>query len=413
MTLVQNNFYKAIRVVSPMFDGEEKKDQDRAAWWPAALSACLCDGVTSSPFSAEAAELVCRFSPVIFSDNNININLKPICDLLMTLRNEKLHTKINLPPHISEQMQQMLQQVAQENIKSSFQTTLVAAKFVPEDIAVVTSVIRCGDSMFLAFSRDGEILTASPLNDKTPKPMPEQTRENISTLKPFYEISFGPGDELIAKVLGTSSEHPHVAAEAGIKETFMDNWFLCAVVDKCNSQVNKDILPQYCAVQLMYRELLLVPRYLIGAVVKAGSYVRFRYSSAIRMVKSAGTLPRPITFQQCGSTTAVLPDNFYNGQWTYFQDRFPLDAHFVLASDGFFSCFKDSACLWSWLVNHRQYLQDEKGRIHIMEELHKHLHREHSDDDISFVWVYPQGTFGKSSEFQNDLEKDGEIHNAG
>jgi serine/threonine protein phosphatase PrpC len=413
MTLAQNNFYTATRVVSPMTDGEEKKDQDRAAWWPAALTASMCDGVTSSPFSAEAAELVSQFSPVIFSDNNININLKLICDLLMTLRNEKLQTKITTPSHISEQMQQMLQQVAQENIKSSFQTTLVGAKFVLEDIAVVTSVIRCGDSMFLAFSPDGEVLAASPLNDKTPKPVQEQTRENISTFKPFYDIGFGPGDELIARVLGPGSDYLQVAAGAGIKETFMDNWFLCAVVDKCNSQVNKDSLPEYCAVQLMYRELLLVPRYLVGAIVKAGSYVRFHYSPAIRMVKSAGTLPRPITFQQSGSTTAVLPDHFYTGQWTYFRDRFPLDAHFVLASDGFFNCFKDSACLWSWLINHRQCLQDDQERINIMEELHKHLHREHSDDDISFVWVYPQETFGKSSEFQNDLEKDGEIHNAG
>ena len=56
MTTVNNTYLNVITVVSPMYDGADKKDQDRAVWFPVNQTACVCDGVTSSPFAAEAAE---------------------------------------------------------------------------------------------------------------------------------------------------------------------------------------------------------------------------------------------------------------------------------------------------------------------------------------------------------------------
>jgi hypothetical protein len=79
--------YAAIVVVSPLVHGEDKKDQDRARFFEPGQSACLCDGVTSSPDSAQAAELVTSFAPTLFQ-GNVAERLGVLCDLLMALRQE-------------------------------------------------------------------------------------------------------------------------------------------------------------------------------------------------------------------------------------------------------------------------------------------------------------------------------------
>lgn len=72
------------------------------------------------------------------------------------------------------------------------------------------------------------------------------------------------------------------------------------------------------------------------------------------------------------------------------QDRFALDTHFVLTSDGFYGCFENPADLWSWLIRHREGLQDPPERQELLDALHHTLQEGHSDDDISFVWVFPR-----------------------
>src|SRR4051812_5372632 len=46
--------------------GAPGRDQDRAAWHPGACVGAVADGVTTSPRSAVAAEVVCREAPALF-----------------------------------------------------------------------------------------------------------------------------------------------------------------------------------------------------------------------------------------------------------------------------------------------------------------------------------------------------------
>jgi len=109
MTLINNNHYRGIAVISPMYDGEEKKDQDRAVWYDASQTACLCDAVTSSPYEVEAADLAIIFSLVFFSGGVKSI-LRTLCNLLIALRAEKLHSEIHLPNDRPASMQAILRE---------------------------------------------------------------------------------------------------------------------------------------------------------------------------------------------------------------------------------------------------------------------------------------------------------------
>ena len=64
--MVKKSNYTAITVISPLVDGTEKKDQDRAQWYEPGQIAALSDGVTTSLYSQNAAEIVTLFIPSIF-----------------------------------------------------------------------------------------------------------------------------------------------------------------------------------------------------------------------------------------------------------------------------------------------------------------------------------------------------------
>ncbi len=391
MASAQNNYYKAIKVVSPMYDGQDKKDQDRAVWFPTALSGCICDGVTSSPFSADAAEIVAQFSPALFLDNS-NYTLKILCDHLMLQRAEKVNSKIGISLSGQPQLQEIMQEVALEKNKSCYQTTIVAVKFVPDSKAITASVIRCGDSAFFAFASDGELLTTLPSDNEKHKQEEKQVCQNTQLSQLSDGMSLLPGDEILARVVCCCSSYPSIAEKLGIKKAHMNNWFVCSVVDKCSTNSVKGKLVNQ---RLRHDELLLVPKYLAGTAMRAGDniYVRFPYSCQIRRVNSVSNTVGTVDFKRLSSATAVLPDHFYTGDWIYYQDLFPLDANFVLSSDGFYTCFKDSSCLWTWLNSNKQDLQDPQKQIAAMDELHSRLSIRCGDDDISFLWIYPAKPF--------------------
>lgn len=365
-----------------MYDGQEAKNQDRAVWYPSIQTACECDGVTSSPFSAEAAELITNFSPALFPDN-IPSRLRVICDLLTFRRNEKIDSTFNLPQQISPSMQKMLQNAVQQKIMHSFQTTMVAANFVTED-QVVARVIRCGDSIFIAFDSSGQLLTSSPSNTK----VSEVKKAHRGDISSQCNIDFGPGDEMLAKVLCTVSNQPQLGMRLGIDTKYMNNWLLCTALDRC-SRNSKEIVTKESSINLKNGDYMIVPKYLTGTVINTEfcNYIRFPYSRTIRFLNN---LPENVDFKQHGSATFVLPDHFYTGNWTYFQDRFPLDTNFVLATDGFYNCFNNSEDMWLWLNKHRENLKSTRRQELLMKMLHHNLHKKHGDDDISFVWVYPK-----------------------
>lgn len=396
MTPIRDYHYQAITIISPMYDGEEKKDQDRAVWFEASQTACVCDGVTSSPYAVEAADLVTVFSPAIFSDD-VKGRLRAVCDLLTALRAEKLHSEIHVPSDVPVGMQGMLQDAARQSIEHSHQTTLVAARFTLQNRAVMASVVRCGDGMFLGFDSKGQLLTASPANPNTQGCSAANSALEQAGAKFSRGITFGAGDELLAKVLGTLTRYPRIAEKLRIQPEHRTKWLVCRVLDKCSGCTASSSSQKGQILHLGYGERVVVPRYLAGRAIQIGSnhYVSFLYSRTIRTIKHRA---QAVNFHKYGAVTAVLPDHFYTGNWTYFRDRFPADAQFVLGSDGFYGCFKDAPELWCWLNRHKQDIQNREQRKLVLNGLHEKLRKERSDDDISFVWVYPRRLGERSSQ---------------
>ncbi|MHC4799407.1 MAG: hypothetical protein ACYTF1_22460 [Planctomycetota bacterium] len=383
----KDHYYKAIAIVSPMCDGEEQKDQDRAVWFEESQTACVCDGVTSSPYAVEAADLVTLFSPAIFLDD-VEVRLRAICDLLTIFRAEKLRSDILVSNSVPTTAQEMIQNAARQSIENSYQTTLVAARFTLQAGVVGASIVRCGDSMFLGFDSRGQLLIASPENLNPQKCSIANKTRRLSGAKLSEGITFGPGDELLSIVLGTLEQYPRIADRICIQPEHHTKWLVCQTLDRCTAYTGINNPQEGQFLHLWCGDCLVVPSYLVGRAVQIGSkhYINVPYSRAIRKVKNYAQV---LDFHRHSTVTAVLPDHFYTGGWTYFQDRFPVDAQFILGSDGFYECFKDPASLWQWLNKHKQDIRNPKQIKLLLNGLHQRLRQEHSDDDISFVWVYP------------------------
>ena len=388
MARVNDHYCRAISVVSPMYDGEEKKDQDRAVWFESSQTACVCDGVTSSPYSAEAAELVSQFSRFMFSDD-VEGSARTISGLLNSLRAEKLRSGINLPDDVPATMQGMLLEAARRRLKQSHQTTAVAAQFAFQNGAVRAKLFICGDSMFLGFDSAGQLLTSFPPDLKRPASSAVKSICNPSGARRLIESGFAAGDEILAKVLGKLTKYPLAAERLRIGAEHRTKWIVCRVLDKCGNGTDKEDLKEKQILTLSYGERIVVPRYLVGSPLGVGSscYVSFPCS---RMIRTARSRVKAVNLNKHGAVTAVLPDHFYTGDWTYSQDRFPPDAQFILATDGFYGCFKDPSELWSWLQGNKHEIQSPEKRVSLLEGLHKKLRQRSGDDDISFVWVFPR-----------------------
>ncbi len=382
----------AITVRSPAQFGDEAKDQDRVLWSPAMATACICDGVISSPSSEKAAEIASRFSPVLFKDgDHLEDNLRALADLLVVHRLESQQMPVKTSPSASKAMRAMLQEVARENLARSFQTTLVAVGFVPTDDVILVSIVCVGDSAFFAFSADGDLLATSlPYRAQGNKAM----RCDRATLSPpTLGIRFIAGDEILVKVVCDASERPSLAKRARLRVGSTGNWLVCVPLDQAGKRPARKNKPrpdqaEDAMLWLGPDDLLLVPKYLaeMPRDPRYRRYCRVRYSQAVRILKSASN--RQLALQDKSSATAVLPDHFYVGGWSSFRERFPRDGQFVLASDGFYSCFSHPKELWRWLNANKADLSDKRKQSIVLEQLHRRLYSKAGDDDISFVWVF-------------------------
>ena len=383
--------YKALTVVSPMIVGNEKKDQDRARWFEPGQIACICDGVTSSAHSAMAAQIVTTIIPSIFTEK-IPERLRMLCDLLMDHRRESQDGNIRLPKDTPDAMQDFLRKVAREKLATSFQTTMVAVRFIQAGQMVTADILKCGDSAFFAFSCDGQLLSSSLVLSSE---LQEKSQSAIATKPSSFvpnRLRFGPGDELLVKVVCRLAENSKLVKETGINPKYAKNWLICSPLDgqADNKEYEGNLLSDHI-ISLKPGDQLLVPTFLAGtpSTMNGQQYLNILYSSTIKPIYSAKPLSSITNITHHGSTTMVLPDHFYCGYCDYFQDRFPLDTHFILASDGFYSAFSNSKQLWNWLRENRILLADENKSKEILEQLHFDLRDSGGDDDISFVWVYP------------------------
>jgi hypothetical protein len=374
--------YQAIKMVSPMMFGEEQKDQDRARFIGPGLVGIVCDGVTSSPRSGNAAELVTSFAPILF-EGDAHERLRTVCDLLMAYREEFQTAHLAVPGDMPEAMQTMLREVLRDKQATSYQTTIVAVRLRPGKSDVGVDILRCGDSAIFAFSGDGELLHSS---------LTHPSGHEVNRHHPFLSdgLRFGPGDQILVRVEGPLDDHESVAMNSGIHERHFRNWLVCTPVDAPSGVETAGSTPSGVLV-IAPGDQLLVPKYLYGRQLTSPGH-KYRcldYSSTIRIVPTSppGVLADGIEHRS--SVTTVLPDHFYSGHYDSIEDRFPCGTHFVLCSDGFYSAFATASGLWAWLQESRDAIGDAQEREKKLRDLHERLHAKGGDDDMSFVWMYP------------------------
>ena len=379
---MKNCKYSAITIVSPMFSNGEFKNQDRVRWFGPDQIACVCDGVTSSPYSGNGAEYVTIAMPSVFSGDIIT-RLEMVADILMKYRIEACaETPVISDGKYSPNMQKMLLDIIRQKNTSSFQTTVIAARFSCNESYVTADIIKCGDSAFFAFSENGLLLSSSlQFNNQ-----PSETASNPK------QMTFGPGDEILVRVEGRLSEYKELAQKSGIKPEFAKNWLVCAPVDSCKEKHSpENNLLEIKALCLNEDDKLVVPEYLYGRMLASqGKHYRIlSFSSTIKALSPRISEISKSGFNGKGSATNVLPDHFYSGNFDLFKDSFPIGSNSVLCSDGFYSAFDDFCDLHSWLKENEQGLGNPSGREKIMAELHSKLGKKSSDDDISFIWIMP------------------------
>lgn len=373
-----------------MLFGEAEKDQDRARWYGPDQIACVCDGVTSSPQSGRAAELVTQFAPIMYDSNNKN-NLQTICDLLITLRKEYQQNETVLPEIESTPMQKMLDKIMQEKKAISFQTTMTAAKFECMNKTVTANILKCGDSGFFAFSDEGELLSSS-LNFN-----PDNNNSSL-----YDSFHFRYGDQLLVRFEGLLDNNEDLVKNSQIKKEHTKNWLVCSPIEVCSCNTNT---LEECSMNLPKLSLnktdhILIPKFLYGTELfsKGERYFVLDYSSAIRVISSNKLYPEQQKIIQRGSTTEVLPDHFYQGRIESYKDCFPFNTHFVLCSDGFYNSFCEAKQIWDWLQENARHLKNPEKRLPVLKELHSNLNAKTGDDDISFIWIYPKHRYSPKSE---------------
>jgi hypothetical protein len=386
MPIDPNINLEAIVVRSPMSMGGETKDQDRAFWSAASRTACVCDGVSSSPYAAEAAETCAAFSPALFrNEESLENNLGALSHFLEVHRAEAQRASLIPPQGASQEMQALLRDIATEKLQQSFQTTLVAVCVRTVAEALELSVVVVGDSAFFAYDCDGTPI-ASSLSPILAEPLDGEGMPDTQG------IGVGYGDQIMAKVLGKASENPSLAKLAGLSEENAGSWLLCMPLDRCElgrTGERRGDRPE----RLMLRpnDVLVVPKYLVepsrDPAFKA--YCRLTYSKAVRSTRKQQDWVAPL--RQKSPATAVLPDHYFTGNWSHFHEPLPANGSFVVASDGFYSCFANPADLWHWLNSNRKALHADPDREQVLQDLHAKLHRTCGDDDISFVWVRAGG----------------------
>jgi len=393
-TIPKIQAYEGLTIQSPIMFGGDKKDQDRARWSEPCQIACVCDGVSSSPYAAEAAGLVSSCAPFVFN-GNIHDRIEMLCEFLMTLRKDCQENKeVIFPKNTPVSMQQILYEIIMRKRSIAYQTTMVAAKFICNYKGVDAHVVKFGDSTLFACSASGDLLSSS-------LSFPSKSYNSVDTsdCKTFnsYELNsknYGPGDDILVRIEGSLSQYHSLAIRAGIKPEKTHNWTVCVPVDSCSNNESKQNLSELQALSLTPQDRLLVPKLLYGTnlTCQGQKYRLLPFSSTIRYVSALESISNVNSFGNHSPATKVLPDHFYSGDFDLYQDRFPHGTNFILCSDGFYNSFSNWHQLWEWIQQNATDLNDDNKKESILEKLHMQLNSKKGDDDISFIWVKPKTT---------------------
>ena len=129
-------------------------------------------------------------------------------------------------------MRLMLEEAARKQLENSYQTTLVAVSLVPSEHHVISDIILCGDSAIFVFDPGtGELLTSS-ISWQGESSKSSEDEDNLSE-----RIRFGPGDELLVKVIGKASDQPLNAEKVQIQSKSARNWLICKPLDHSDSAI--------------------------------------------------------------------------------------------------------------------------------------------------------------------------------
>lgn len=374
----QKAMFEAAVVVSPAFEDGQPKHQDRAAWYPATRVAALADGVTTSPYSEKAAAILVESAPMLFLGDTAE-RLGALCDLLVAGRLDALQAPVKISAPLPA-FRKLIADAARSKLADAFQSTFVSVCLTPADSTTSTEIIACGDSMFAAFDPSGIPLLIMPNSSRTGTADIQGPRE------------FGPGDGYLVEILGTAAGDEKICRTAGINAAHAANWYLCRPIELSVRKMEMPSLNHRPSRNVPDGAIFVVPKHLIGTPFsrRQTEYCVLHFSEIIRIVIPSIAPPPCMSFHSKTAATSVLLDHYPAGRWNHWKEQFPADAHFLLASDGFYSAFDDATAMGRWLIENSDALCDESRQRDLVGELHPELQRRTGDDDISLVWLRPR-----------------------
>jgi len=373
-----SNSHDILVTVSPSKFGGEAKNQDRAAFDPRTQTACVCDGITSSPYAAQAAEIIAKAAPVILDDPEVH--LKTAVEILNHRREISLASPVRVSSTVPAAIRQLVQESAGSTLRTSFQTTMVALRCQTEDSYTAVTMVSCGDSGLFAFMPTGRLLFTNLAESRDDREYPNKDGRK--------KLRFCPGCELLIKPKGILTDYPVIATCLKIQTPA--NWLLCQVIRLFEKSASS-LMQNGIEVELYTDELIAVPRYLFNPIKmrRYSGLGRLACSRFVRRICDPMIDYSKLTFDLRGNTTAALPDAYAANQYRIIHERFPQNTHFLLCSDGFYRAFSTPAQMWHWLTDHRRQLTVRALKKNLLDDLHRHLDQSCGDDDISFIWLLP------------------------
>jgi serine/threonine protein phosphatase PrpC len=267
--------HAAISIVSPGKDEEEEKNQDRLLLMETTDSkntkcqlAIVCDGVTSSPNGAAAAEYISDQVHALFQEGGLERTVEALKEMRLAL----LEKPLKMENGQSALLRSMFEEIVRQKYQHSYQSTFAAVCLKRDETnspgMISIKALGCGDAALFIFRENGEL---------------------------HY------------------------------------------------NNVNLD-----------------------------NELDRFRHSSPF---------------------TAVLPDCYDRETNNVLFDfkEYPEDVHLLLCSDGLYDGFTNFKEIRDWLHEHRAELMDSALAEKCLSELHNRLNQKKGDDDISFIWLHPNG----------------------
>lgn len=152
--------HRSVCVLSPGKEDEELKDQDRICLATrqddrALLQfAAVCDGITTSPYAAEAAAYAASHVELLLNPDG----LKQVVDELRKMRAMLAAKPIELGEYQSEILKNIFVDVVRAKQQRSHQTTFIAVRLAHRPDQLSITAVGCGDSALFIFKENGELL---------------------------------------------------------------------------------------------------------------------------------------------------------------------------------------------------------------------------------------------------------------